>query len=281
VSARTILFTVAALIGFAGNSLLCRVALAQEHIDAASFTCVRLVTGALVLALLAAGRRHGRTIPGSWPSALALFVYAAPFSFAYLRLGAGVGALVLFGAVQATMIGWGITRGERPRAMVWLGLAIAIAGLVGLTVPGATAPDPIGALVMAIAGVAWGAYSLRGRSAVGDPLVETAGNFIRSVPFAIALVLVVAIALGWHADPVGLALASASGALASGVGYTLWYAALRGLTATRAAVVQLLVPVVAAVGGIVLLAEEASVRLALAGAAILLGVATAMRGRPG
>jgi drug/metabolite transporter (DMT)-like permease len=279
VSARTILFTVAALIGFAGNSLLCRVALAQEHIDAASFTCVRLVTGALVLAVLAAGRPRAGAVSGSWRSAIALVLYAALFSFAYLRLGAGVGALVLFGAVQATMIGWGIARGERPRALVWLGLAIAIGGLVGLTVPGATAPDPIGTLVMAIAGVGWGAYSLRGRAVQADPLVETAGNFVRSVPFAIALQLVVANVEGWHADATGLALAAASGGLASGVGYSLWYAALRGLTATRAAVVQLLVPVVAAAGGVVLLAEPTSVRLALAGAAILLGVATAIRGR--
>jgi drug/metabolite transporter (DMT)-like permease len=279
VSARTILCTVAALVGFAGNSLLCRVALAQQHIDAASFTCVRMLTGALVLVLLSTTRPRPRALPGSWGSAIALVLYAAPFSFAYLRLGAGVGALVLFGAVQATMIGWSIARGDRPRALVWLGVAIAIGGLLALTVPGATAPDPIGMVVMAIAGIAWGAYSLRGRTALADPLVETAGNFVRGVPFVLAISAVVVMTDGWRFDATGLALASASGALASGVGYTLWYVALRGLTATRAAVVQLLVPVVAAVGGIVLLSEPASMRLALAGTAILVGIATVIRAR--
>jgi len=279
VSARTILFTLAALIGFAANSLLCRMALADRHIDAASFTGVRLASGAVVLALLAWSRPRADARAGSWSSAAALVLYAAPFSFAYLRLGAGVGALVLFATVQATMIGWGIVRGERPRALVWVGLVLALAGLVALTLPGVTAPDPLGTVAMIVAGVGWGAYSLRGRTAVGDPLVETAANFVRSVPFAIAIVLAQAVFAQLQTDARGLALAIASGAIASGLGYSLWYAALRGLTATRAAVLQLVVPVLTAAGAVGLLGEAVDGRLVVAGAVILVGVGLAIRGR--
>jgi drug/metabolite transporter (DMT)-like permease len=278
-SARTILFTIAALIGFAGNSLLCRMALAERHIDAASFTGVRLASGALVLALLAWSRPRTDARPGSWTSAAALVLYAAPFSFAYLRLGAGVGALVLFATVQATMIGWGILRGERPRPSVWIGLGLALVGLVALTMPGATAPDPLGTFAMIVAGAGWGSYSLRGRTTVGDPLVATAGNFVRSVPFAIAIVLGHAMLAQLQSDALGLSLAIASGAIASGLGYSLWYAALRGLTATRAAVLQLVVPVLATAGGVALLGEVVEARLVGAGAVILLGVGMAIRGR--
>jgi drug/metabolite transporter (DMT)-like permease len=272
--------TALALAGFAGNSLLCRLALAGGEIDAASFTAIRLASGAIVLAGLAMPRGGGAHRAGSWGSAAALFVYAAPFSYAYLELGAGVGALILFGAVQTTMLGVAIARGERPRPRVWLGLAIALGGLVGLAAPGATAPAPLAAALMAAAGIAWGVYSLRGRGVAGDPLVATAGNFLRAAPLGLALVAVAAAigALGPLAvSREGVALAIASGALASGVGYSLWYAALRGLAATEAAVVQLLTPVLAAAGGVALLGESISARLALAAAAILGGVGLALR----
>ncbi|HEX9370247.1 MAG TPA: EamA family transporter, partial [Roseiflexaceae bacterium] len=175
------------LVAFAGNSLLCRLALAGHAADAASFTGIRLGSGALMLALLTFSRRREWRAHGSWGSALVLFAYAAPFSYAYLRIGAGVGALVLFAAVQATMIGWGIARGERPRAWVWIGLALALGGLVGLTAPGASAPDLAGVVTMAVAGVMWGIYSLRGRSPGGDPLVTNASNFARCLPLAAVL----------------------------------------------------------------------------------------------
>jgi drug/metabolite transporter (DMT)-like permease len=274
---RSFLLASAALVGFAANSLLCRLALAPRSIDAASFTLVRLASGALVLALLARlARQEGpRAVGGSWAGAAALFAYAAGFSFAYLRLGAGTGALVLFGAVQLTMLGWGIFRGERPGPSVFLGTAVALAGLVVLTFPGLSAPDPLGAALMAAAGISWGVYSLRGRGGT-NPLATTAGNFARSVPFAVGLSLASLAAAAPHASPRGLALAVASGAIASGVGYSLWYAALRDLTATRAAVAQLVVPVLAAVGGVLVLDEHLTGRLVGAGTLILAGVALAL-----
>jgi drug/metabolite transporter (DMT)-like permease len=275
---RTALLTVLALVGFAANSLLCRAALAggdARLIDAVSFTGVRLVSGALVLALLLRAR-GGRQTGGSWSSALALFAYAAGFSLAYVRISTGVGALVLFGCVQATMLGTGLVRGERPKAREAVGLLLALGGLVGLTAPGVTAPDPVGVMLMGAAGVAWGVYSLRGRES-RDPLAATADNFLRSVP--LMGVLWVMGMLGQHvphATGQGVALAVASGALASGVGYSLWYAALPHLAATRAAIVQLSVPVLAAVGGVLLLGEGVTLRLALAGTALLAGVLLAL-----
>lgn len=285
-------FTTAALVGFAANSVLCRLALRGGEIDAASYTAVRLVSGAIVLAALAWPRSSGsRTISrGSWTSALALFAYAAPFSYAYLRINTGVGALVLFGCVQTTMLGCAIARGERPRVTVWLGLAIAAGGLVALARPGGGAPDALGTAVMALAGVAWGVYSIRGKG-VANPLAATAGNFVRTVPMVAALVIVVALVdatatadatgrtFALQASTRGVLLAVASGAIASGLGYTFWYAALRGLTATRAAVLQLLVPLLAAAAGVLLLTEPATARLFVAAAAITGGVALAITRR--
>lgn len=260
---------IAALCGFAANSLLCRAALGAHVIDAASFTAIRLVSGAAVLAILARGAARGA---GSWASGVALFAYAAAFSFAYLRLTTATGALILFGLVQITMIGSGVARGERPRGIEWLGSAVAIGGLVALTLPGLTAPDPLGAALMAIAGISWGVYSLRGRGAT-DPLAVTADNFARSLPFAALLVIAAVAARGGQLSAEGVLLAAGSGALASGLGYSLWYAVLPQLTATRAAIVQLAVPVLAASGGAVLLAEPITLRFAVCSAAILGGVA--------
>ncbi len=277
---RTVAFTVLALIGFAANSLLCRAALENGawRIDAASFTSIRLGSGALVLWLLPRARGGGER-RGSWGSALALFAYAAGFSLAYVRIPAGVGALILFGCVQATMLGVGLFRGERPRPREWLGFVMALGGLIVLRLPGATAPDPLGATLMAGAGVAWGVYSLRGRGNA-DPLAATADNFLRSVPMTAGLsVLGLLVLEAPRATPAGVGLAVASGALASGVGYSLWYAALPYLTAMRAAVVQLAVPVVAAAGGVLLLGEALTVRLVGAGSALLCGVLLALTAR--
>lgn len=288
---RVVALTAMALLCFAGNSILCRLALAERTIDATSFTFVRLVTGAAVLFVVARVRRlkqpslvahrPGREHP-RWISATALFAYAAPFSYAYLKLGAAIGALVLFASVQATMIGWGIVRGERPSLVSWAGVVIALGGLVALTVPGKSAPDPIGALAMAFAGVAWGVYSLRGRLAEGDPVVATSSSFTRSVAWAAVLLLLVGLA-GFastlHASSRGILLATASGAIASGVGYSIWYAALRHLTATQAAILQLLVPLLAATLAVVLLGEQLSTRLVAASAAILGGVLITIRGK--
>ncbi len=273
--ARTAGLTAAALVGFAANSLLCRAALETGTIDAASFTSVRLLAGALVLGALARlGTPAGETRGGSWISAAALFAYAAGFSFSYLRLGAGIGALILFGTVQSTMIGWGLRGGERPRPSQWLGLAIALAGLAVIVRTGRGAPDPMGTVLMVVAGVAWGVYSLRGR-AVTRPLAATADNFLRTVPFAVVLSVV---SIGnLRVEPRGILLAASSGALASGVGYAFWYAALPGLSRTRAATVQLLAPAMAAAGGVLLLGEEPGPRLVAGGACILAGVALAVR----
>ena len=275
---RTLLLAAAALTGFAANSLLCRAALASRSIDAGSFTLVRLAAGAAALGVLSRARGQRGPAGTSLVPAAALFTYAIAFSYAYLRLTTGTGALILFGAVQLTMIAAGIKAGERPPFAAWLGLTLAAAGLLALTFPGLSAPDPLGATLMATAGIAWGLYSLRGRGAP-DPLAMTARNFALGAPLA-ALVWVVAATKGnAHADLRGVALAVASGAIASGVGYSLWYAALRGLTTTRAAVVQLSVPVLAAASAVLFLGEPISPRLAWSGAAILGGIALVLRAR--
>lgn len=267
---RTLILTTLAMICFAGNSLLCRLALRDTAIDAASFTAVRLASGALALWAIIGLRDGARSVRGSWASALALFAYAATFSYAYTALTAGTGALILFGAVQASMIGYGLVRGERLGAVQLAGLVLALGGLAGLLLPGLSAPPLSGAALMLVAGVAWGVYSLHGRRA-GDATQVTAGNFIRAVPFALALGIAM---LPWaRIDMAGVAYAVASGALTSGVGYAIWYSALRGMTATSAATVQLSVPVIAAAGGILLLHEALTLRLALASIAILGGIA--------
>lgn len=213
----------------------------------------------------------GRRLAGSWASAAALAAYAVLFSWAYLRIGAGLGALVLFGAVQITMLGWGVARGERVRPAQAVGLALALGGLVALTLPGWRTRDGVGLVAMAAAGVAWGVYSLRGRGK-GDPLAETAGNFVRTLPLAAMLVVIG----DRDVSASGATLAVASGAVASGLGYVIWYVALRHLTAVRAAIAQLAVPVIAAAAGVVILAETPSIRLVAAGGTILLGVAIAL-----
>ena len=266
--ARIVVLTALALAAFAGNSLLCRAALSRTGIDAASFTSVRLVSGALMLWVLVALRGGAAAGKGSWYSALALFAYAAGFSFSYLHLPAGAGALILFGAVQTTMIAYGLWRGERLRPAQLGGLLLAGAGLVGLLLPGLSAPPLASALLMLGAGAAWGIYSVRGRGA-GDALKVTAGNFLRAVPMALAasILLLPSASL----DPAGAWLAVLSGAM--GVGYAVWYTALPFLKSTTAAAVQLSVPVIAAGGGVALLGEPLTLRLLAAAAAVIGGIA--------
>jgi drug/metabolite transporter (DMT)-like permease len=271
---RTAALTFASLLCFAANSLLCRAALRPRLLDPATFTTIRIASGAAVLAAVLALARRARPAGGSAGSALALFGYAAAFSLAYVRIGAGVGALLLFGAVQATMVGWSVMRGARPRPLQGAGLAVALAGLAWLALPGAGAPDPLGAALMLAAGVAWGAYSLRGGRG-RDPLATTAHNFLLGVPLALALS--VALARGAAASGEGAALAVASGALASGGGYSLWYAVVPSLGATRAAAVQLAVPVLAGAGASAFLGERLTVRVAAAGLTILVGIALTLR----
>lgn len=275
---RVFIPTAIAMIAFAANSVLCRLALGTEAIDAGSFTAIRLGSGAAMLLAITAVRGSGDVSwrQGSWWSASMLFLYAAAFSFAYLELSAGTGALLLFGAVQITMLSVAIFRGERPPMLEWAGLALAMGGLIYLMFPGLTAPSPFGAGLMALSGIAWGIYSLRG-SGSKNPLAATAGNFIRSVPFAI--VAGIATIGAAHVTTRGAGLAVLSGAITSGLGYAIWYAALRNLTATRAALVQLTVPVIAALGGVVLLAESISARLFLSAALTLGGIALAVIAR--
>jgi drug/metabolite transporter (DMT)-like permease len=271
--ARTVTWTALALTAFAANSLLCRRALGHTSLDAASFSTIRLASGAAVLWAIARSRGRGSAeARGSWAAATLLFLYAVPFSFAYVSLAAGTGALILFGAVQTTMLLAALASGERPHAVQWAGLVLALGGLVYLVMPGLAAPSGSGCALMALAGTSWGIYSLRGRRAA-NPLLETAGNFTRALPLAVGVSLLAVSRAAWSAE--GALLAVLSGALASGLGYVAWFAALSGLTATQAAGVQLAVPVIAAAGGVLLLAEPVTSRLVVSTLLILGGVALA------
>ena len=271
---RITVLTTLAVIAFAFNSLLCRLALKHTSIDPASFTTIRLVSGAIMLWLIVQIGRGTQTGSGNWPSAFALFVYAAGFSFAYVSLAASTGALLLFGAVQTTMIGHSVWVGERLQRLQLVGLLLALGGLVGLLLPGLSAPPLLGSSLMLSAGVAWGIYSLRGKT-VGDATRVTTGNFLRAVPMAATLSLVMHD--GTSLDYPGMLFAVASGALASGIGYAIWYMALPALKTTSAATVQLSVPIIAAIGGMVFLNESPSLRFILASVAILGGIALVIR----
>ena len=294
---RVFLYTSFALLAFAFNSILCRLALRGDEADAAGFTGVRLASGAAALIVISyladkggnlsgsegvphvEDRQRKNTLPtgrvsafvrhGSWPSAFFLFAYAACFSFAYLGLTAGTGALILFGSVQMTMIAVTIFRGERPTALEWLGLVVALAGLVYLVFPGLASPPLVSSLLMAAAGMAWAGYTLRGKGS-SDPLADTTGNFVRSLPFAAVIAVIYLPNL--QLSERGIILAVLSGAVTSGIGYAIWYAALKYHTSTRAAVLQLAVPVIAAVLGVVMLNEVATVRLGIAAALIIGGI---------
>jgi len=267
----TLVFTLFALAAFAANSVLSRLALGAGAIDAASYTVIRLFSGILVLAmvLLLSKKRAANRTGGSWTSGLALFLYAVTFSFAYTTLDTGTGALILFGAVQVTMILLSMFGGDRLRPAEWLGVLVAFGGFVYLVLPRVTTPSFVGLVLMTAAGVSWGVYTLKGRGSP-DPVADTAYNFIRTAPFILVLFLV---SLGGaRYSAAGIGYAALSGAVTSGLGYTVWYYALRGLNATRAAVVQLSVPVIAALGGVVWVGETISLRLALSGLLILGGI---------
>ena len=275
---QTSLLTTLTMIAFASNSVLNRLALGQNTIDATSYTTIRLISGAVMLFMIASLYRKNEQLilRGSWISAAFLFLYAITFSFAYLSLTAGTGALILFGSVQITMIIAALSSGERPHILEWIGLFLALGGLIYLVFPGLAAPSPLGSALMAIAGIAWGFYSIRGRGS-NNPLAATAGNFVYAIPM-ILLIRLVSLS-NIHVSTNGILLATLSGALASGVGYVIWYAALRGLTTIRAAIVQLSVPVIAAWSGVIFLAENISLRLLVAGVFILGGIALAVFSR--
>ena len=268
--------TVFTLVAFAANSLLCRMALGGHLIDPVSFTTIRLTSGALALICISRLTGESKTPPetkGSWVSGFALFTYAAAFSLAYVSLSAGIGALILFGSVQVTMICAALKSGEKLGPAQWAGAAAAIAGLIYLLLPGITAPDPLGALLMCVSGIAWGVYSIRGKG-VSAPVPMTARNFTRAAPMTIVASAVAYSAIQWQ--PFGILLAVISGVFTSGLGYILWYRVLRSLTTTQASVLQLVVPVLAAFGGVTFLSEQLSVRLMVASAVILGGVALAV-----
>jgi len=270
--------TILALIAFAGNSVLCRLALADGSIDAASFSTVRLVSGAIALLLILHATSRGKRPAsyGSWMSAAMLFTYAVCFSFAYVSLDTGIGALILFGMVQTTMVAGALWAGDRPSVPEWVGWLLAVSGFVYLVSPGLTAPSPFGSVLMGIAGIGWGIYSLRGRN---EPfaLAGTTYNFVRSVPLVI---VVSAMTLkDVHLSANGILLATMSGAITSGVGYSIWYTVLRSISSMQAAMVQLSVPVLAAAGGILFLAESVSLRLIISGLLILGGIFLAIFGK--
>lgn len=272
---RTLIFTILALIAFAANSILCRIALHDELIDPASFTSIRLISGAIALLMLfyISKPRHQSSSKGSWTSGVILFLYAVTFSFAYISLDTGTGALIAFAMVQITMITSALFQGEKMTSAEWIGVILAFSGLVYLVLPGVSAPSLTGLLLMIISGTAWGLYTLRGKSSQ-NPLGDTAFNFLRALPFVIILLLFSIDNV--KAEPQGIILAVVSGALTSGIGYTIWYMALKGLSAFQASIVQLIVPVIAAAGGVVFLAEIISSRLIFASLLILGGLAIAI-----
>jgi len=274
---KTVAFTSLALVAFAANSVLCRMALGEGAIDAAGFTVVRLLSGAIVLlAIINTTGKHGPGSKGSWSSSAMLFVYAVTFSFAYVSLDTGTGALILFGSVQLTMIILSVIKGNRLHFSEWLGVVVAFAGFVYLVLPGVSAPSLEGLILMTLAGIAWGVYTLKGRASA-DPLMDTGYNFTRTIPFVLILALLSIKHI--HYSSAGIILAVLSGAIASGLGYTIWYHALTGLTATQAAVVQLLVPVIAAAGGVIFVSEEIGLRLIVAALMILGGIFMVVMGR--
>lgn len=277
-AAATIAGTTLALLAFAANSLLCRAALANPTLDAASFTAIRLASGALMLAVLVRAR-HGNLAALRWrgfAAPLALFLYALPFSLAYVRIGAATGALVLFGAVQLTLLGVAVARGERPRLLAWGGFAIAIYGLLWLVGPSAQRPDLLGVALMTGAGAAWAAYTLIGRRS-GEPLAANANAFLWSSLFAAVPLLLSTSTIAVTAH--GALLASLSGAVASALGYAVWYRVLPRLHVTTAAFAQLTVPAIAALGAVLLLGESLTLRTGLATTAVLGGVAIALAAR--
>ena len=275
---KTIIFTALALIAFAANSVLCRLALGEGAIDASSFTTIRLGSGIFVLYILIKifNNQERSTVSGSWSASLMLFIYAVTFSFAYISLDTATGALILFGSVQISMILVSVIRGSRLHSSEWLGLLLAFSGFVYLILPGVTAPSLTGFILMSLSGIAWGMYTLMGRES-GNPMLSTASNFFKTIPFIIILTLITLSQA--HMSSKGILLAVLSGALASAIGYTIWYVALGGLSSTQAAVLQLLVPLIAALGGVVFVSEEITIRLLISASIILTGILLVISGK--
>ena len=275
---RIVLLTGLALVAFAANSVLCRLALGEKAIDASSFTIIRLLSGAIVLLILFKIKNNelSSNSKGSWYSGIMLFLYAITFSFAYITLDTGTGALILFGSVQITMIALSLLSGNRLHFTEWLGVIIAFAGFLYLIMPGVTAPSTTGFLLMTVAGVAWGIYTINGKGSK-NPLSDTTFNFLRTVPFIIIMLLVVLKDVNFTSK--GILLAIISGGVTSGIGYTIWYMALKGLTSTQAAVVQLLVPVIAAFGGVIFIFEKITFRLTISSTMILGGILFVVMGK--
>lgn len=276
--AKTTILTGLALIAFAANSVLCRLALKDEVIDAASFTIIRLLSGAIVLFLIIISTQKITRLSanGSWLASLMLFVYAITFSYAYISLDTGTGALILFGSVQITMILLSLITGDRLHYIEWAGVIIAFTGFVYLILPGVTAPSPMGFMLMAAAGIAWGIYTLKGRGSQ-NPLMDTAYNFLRTIPLVILLTIITVSNANYSSE--GILLALLSGGITSGIGYTIWYIALGGLSATQAAVLQLLVPIIAAFGGVIFAAEAITGRLTISAAMVLGGILIVVLGK--
>ncbi|MCG6886834.1 MAG: DMT family transporter [Proteobacteria bacterium] len=275
---KTLIFTSLALIAFAANSVLCRLALGDKTIDASSFTAIRLLSGAIVLLLITgiSSNKSNATTKGSWSASLMLFLYAITFSFAYITLDTGTGALILFGSVQITMILLSLISGNRLHIIEWTGITISFAGFVYLILPGVSTPSTTGFLLMTTAGIAWGIYTLKGRGSI-NPLMDTAYNFFRTIPLVIILAIVTLQNAQYSFE--GIVLAVLSGGIASGIGYAIWYVALGGLSATQAAVVQLLVPVIAAFGGVIFVSEVVTLRLTISATMILGGILMVVLGR--
>ncbi len=275
---KTITFTMIALVAFAANSVLCRLALGEKTIDASSFTAIRLLSGAIVLLgiLQFSGNKNNSSTKGCWLATIMLFLYAASFSFAYITLDTGTGALILFGAVQSTMILLSLISGNKLHVTEWMGITIAFIGFVYLVLPGVSAPSMTGFSLMTMAGIAWGIYTLKGRSSA-NPLADTTYNFARSIP--LVLILAVLTIQTAHISSKGIVLAMVSGGITSGMGYTIWYFALGGLSATQAAVVQLCVPVIAAFGGVLFVSEKINLRLILSALLILGGILVVILGK--
>lgn len=275
---RLVILTSIAMLAFAANSVLARLALSKGDIDPLAYTGIRLIAGAFVLAAIMGwrsrkGHKKAYVRAGSWWGALALLSYAAMFSIAYVMVGAGPGALILFASVQFAMLGWAIVKGDRPVLLEWLGIGVAFGALVYLVAPGLVAPPLAGTILMAIAGISWGAYSLIGRGS-HSPLADSAGSFIRCVPFGVLLILVGIFRFNPHLE--GIVYALVSGAAASGLGYIIWYSVLPGLSRTRAAFVQLTVPAIAAAGGVIFIGEVLTERMIIATIGIVGGVGLAL-----
>lgn len=277
-SVKTLLLTGFALIAFAANSVLGRLALGEKTIDASGFTVIRLLSGAIVLLAILKISNNKSTSPtkGSWSASLMLFIYAVAFSFAYVTLDTGTGALILFGSVQITMILLSLISGNRLHITEWGGVSLAFIGFVYLMLPGVTTPSIMGFVLMTIAGIAWGIYTLKGRASA-NPLMDTTYNFLRTIPLIIILTIVTFHDIHLSAD--GILLAVLSGGIASGIGYTIWYIALGGLSITKAAVVQLLVPVIAALGGVIFVSEPITFRLTISATMVLGGILMVVLGR--